>query len=410
MAKKNIKDLSLNGKKVLMRVDFNVPMKGGVITDDNRIVQALPTIKYAIEQGGKVILFSHLGRIKSADDLAKNSLAPVAKRLEELLGQHVEFVPATRGEVLENAINALKEGEVLMFENTRYEDLEGKKESKNDPELGAYWASLGDVFVNDAFGTAHRAHASNQGIASHHKENSAAGFLLEKEIKFIGGAVDNPARPFVAILGGAKVSDKISVIENLLDKADKVMICGAMAYTFFKAQGLEVGKSKCEPDFVEYAKGLLEKANGKIILPVDVVSVEVTDEECAADFFGAISKAETKVVKVSEIAPLAQGLDCGPETIALFASELAGAKTVVWNGPAGVFEVEKFAVGTKSICETLANLEGAITIIGGGDSAAAAISMGYEAKFTHISTGGGASLEYLEGKALPGVTCLSDAE
>ncbi len=410
MAKKNIRDLSLNGKKVLMRVDFNVPMKGGVITDDNRIVQALPTIKYAVEQGGKVILFSHLGRIKSEEDLAKNSLAPVAKRLEELLGQHVEFVPATRGEALEKAIANLKDGEVLMFENTRYEDLDGKKESKNNPELGAYWASLGDVFVNDAFGTAHRAHASNQGIASHHPENSASGFLLEKEIKFIGGAVDNPARPFVAILGGAKVSDKISVIENLLDKADKVMICGAMAYTFFKAQGLEVGKSKCELDFVDYAKGLLEKANGKIILPVDVNSVVVSDEAVAADFFGAIAAAPTKVVSVKEIEADSQGLDCGPETIKLFAKELEGAKTVVWNGPAGVFEVEKFAVGTKAICETLANLEGAITIIGGGDSAAAAISMGYEAKFTHISTGGGASLEYLEGKALPGVTCLSEAK
>ena len=297
-----------------------------------------------------------------------------------------------------------------MFENTRYEDLEGKKESKNDPELGAYWASLGDVFVNDAFGTAHRAHASNQGIASHHVNESAAGFLLEKEIKFIGGAVDNPQRPFVAILGGAKVSDKISVIENLLNKADKVLICGAMAYTFFKAQGLEVGKSKCEPDFVEYAKGLLEKANGKIVLPVDVVTVTVSDEACAADFFGAISQAETKTVSVNQIASDAQGLDCGPETIKLFAKELEGAKTVVWNGPAGVFEVEKFAVGTKAICETLANLTGATTIIGGGDSAAAAISMGYEAKFTHISTGGGASLEYLEGKALPGVTCLTEAK
>ena len=410
MAKMNIRDLSLKGKKVLMRVDFNVPMKGGVITDDNRIVQALPTIKHAIEQGGKVILFSHLGRIKTAEDFAKNSLAPVAVRLEELLGQHVEFIPTTRGKVLEDAIEALQEGEVLMFENTRFEDAEGKKESKNDPELGAYWASLGDVFVNDAFGTAHRAHASNQGIASHHANHSASGFLLEKEIKFIGGAVDNPARPFVAILGGAKVSDKISVIENLLDKADKVMICGAMAYTFFKAQGLEVGKSKCEPDFVEYAKGLLEKANGKIVLPVDVASVVVSDEAVQADFFGAISQAEIKYVSVKEIAPEAQGLDCGPETIKLFTEELQGAKTVVWNGPAGVFEVEKFAVGTKAICETLANLEGAITIIGGGDSAAAAISMGYEAKFTHISTGGGASLEYLEGKALPGVTCLSEAE
>ena len=391
MTKKSIRDLQLNGKKVLMRVDFNVPMKGGVITDDNRIVQALPTIKYAIEQGGKVILFSHLGRIKEEADLAKNSLAPVAKRLEELLGQPVKFV-------------------VIMFENTRYEDLNGKKESKNDPELGAYWASLGDVFVNDAFGTAHRAHASNQGIASHFPNDSAAGFLLEKEIKFIGGAVDNPVRPFIAILGGAKVSDKISVIENLLNKADKVMICGAMAYTFFKAQGLEVGKSKCEPDFVDYAKGLLEKANGKIILPVDVVTVTVSDEDCAADFFGAISKAETRVASVNDIKPEEQGLDCGPKTIALFAKELEGAKTVVWNGPAGVFEVEKFAVGTKAICETLANLKGATTIIGGGDSAAAAISMGYEKKFTHISTGGGASLEYLEGKALPGVTCLSDVK
>jgi len=408
MAKMSIRDLDLKNKKVLMRVDFNVPMKGGVITDDNRIVQALPTIKYAISEGGKVILFSHLGRIKSADDLAKNSLAPVAKRLEELLGQPVKFVPVTRGKELEDAINALLPGEVLMFENTRYEDLDGKKESKNDPELGAYWASLGDVFVNDAFGTAHRAHASNQGIASHHPNESAAGFLLEKEIKFIGGAVDNPAHPFVAILGGAKVSDKISVIENLLTKADKVMICGAMAYTFFKAKGLEVGKSKCENDFVEFAKGLLEKANGKIILPVDVVTVCVSDEDCAQDFFGTIQKAETKVVPVDAIQSDAQGLDCGPETIKLFAKELVGAKTVVWNGPAGVFEVEKFATGTKAICETLANLKDAITIIGGGDSAAAAISMGYESKFTHISTGGGASLEYLEGKALPGVTCLTD--
>ena len=409
MTKKSIRDLQLNGKKVLMRVDFNVPMKGGVITDDNRIVQALP-IKYAIEQGGKVILFSHLGRIKEEADLAKNSLAPVAKRLEELLGQPVKFVPVTRGKELEDAIANMKNGDVIMFENTRYEDLNGKKESKNDPELGAYWASLGDVFVNDAFGTAHRAHASNQGIASHFPNDSAAGFLLEKEIKFIGGAVDNPVRPFVAILGGAKVSDKISVIENLLNKADKVMICGAMAYTFFKAQGLEVGKSKCEPDFVDYAKGLLEKANGKIILPVDVVTVTVSDEDCAADFFGAISKAETRVASVNDIKPEEQGLDCGPKTIALFAKELEGAKTVVWNGPAGVFEVEKFAVGTKAICETLANLKGATTIIGGGDSAAAAISMGYEKKFTHISTGGGASLEYLEGKALPGVTCLSDVK
>ncbi len=408
MAKKNIKDVELRGKKVLMRVDFNVPMKNGVITDANRIVQALPTIKYALEQGAKLIVFSHLGRVKEEADLVKNDLAPVAKKLEEMLGQKVVFINATRGAELETGINALQEGEILMFQNTRYEDLEGKKESKNNPELGAYWASLGDVFVNDAFGTAHRDAASNTGIAANVKGESVSGFLLEKEINFIGGAVDNPVHPFVAILGGAKVSDKISVIENLLNKADKIMICGAMAYTFYKALGYEVGKSKCENDFVDYAKGLLEKANGKIVLPVDVVVANPSDEEVALDFFGAIAKAETKVVSVTEIPADWQGLDCGPETINVFKKELAGAKTVVWNGPAGVFEVEKFAVGTKSICEALANLEGATTIIGGGDSAAAAISMGYEAKFSHISTGGGASLEYLEGKALPGVVCLDD--
>ena len=278
MAKKNIRDIVLTGKKVLMRVDFNVPMKNGVITDTNRIVQALPTINYALEQGAKVILFSHLGRVKEEKDLAKNDLAPVAVKLAELLGKPVKFVNATRGAELEEAINNMNPGEVVMFQNTRYEDLDGKKESKNNPELGAYWASLGDVFVNDAFGTAHRDAASNTGIAANVKGESVSGFLLEKEINFIGGAVDNPVHPFVAILGGAKVSDKISVIENLLNKADKVMICGAMAYTFFKALGYEVGKSKCEADFVDYAKGLLEKANGKIVLPVDVVVANPSDE------------------------------------------------------------------------------------------------------------------------------------
>ena len=408
--KLNIRDINLSGKKVLMRVDFNVPMKNGEITDTNRIVQALPTINYALEQGAKVILFSHLGRVKEEKDLAKNDIAPVAKKLQEMVSAKVTFVNATRGAELENAINEMQCGEIVMFQNTRYEDLVGKKESKNDPELGAYWASLGDVFVNDAFGTAHRDAASNTGIAKYVKGESVSGFLLEKEIKFIGGAVDNPARPFIAILGGAKVSDKISVIENLLTKADKVMICGAMAYTFFKALGYEVGKSKCEPDFVDYAKSLLEKANGKIVLPVDVVVACPSEEKMAEDFFGAIAEAETKVAKATEIPADWQGLDCGPETIKFYAQNLEGAKTVVWNGPAGVFEVEKFAVGTKAICETLANLEGATTIIGGGDSAAAAISMGYEQKFSHISTGGGASLEYLEGKTLPGVACLTEAE
>ena len=396
MKKKTIRDVELKNKVVLIRVDFNVPMKNGVITDQNRIVQALPTIKYALEQDAKLVLFSHLGRVKEEADKAKNSLAPVAKRLAELLGQEVKFIPATRGSELEEAVKNMKNKEIVMFENTRWEDLEGKKESKNDPELGKYWASLGDVFVNDAFGTAHRAHASNAGIAANIKD-VVAGFLMEKEIEFIGGAVDEPVRPFVAILGGAKVSDKISVIENLINKADKILICGAMAFTFYKALGYEVGKSKCELDFVDFAKGLLEKAQGKIVLPNDCVAVKEFSEN-----------AESRVVAANELACDEMGLDVGPGTLELFAKELEGAKTVVWNGPAGVFEFEKFAKGTNGICEALAKLEGAITIIGGGDSAAAAIKLGYAEKFSHISTGGGASLEYLEGKALPGVEIIND--
>lgn len=405
--KKTIRDVELNNKTVLIRVDFNVPMKNGVITNDNRIVQALPTIQYALDQNAKVVLFSHLGRVKEEADKAKNSLAPVAKRLEELIKKPVTFVPETRGTELEEAVKNMKPQDIVMFENTRWEDVEGKKESKNDPELGKYWASLGDVFVNDAFGTAHRAHASNAGIASNMKD-VVAGFLMEKEIKFIGEAVDNPERPFVAILGGSKVSDKISVIENLLKKADKILICGAMAYTFYKAMGWEVGTSKCENDFVEFAKGLLEKAQGKIVLPCDTVCVKVSNEDVQNDFFGAISNAVVNTCASNAIPADQMGVDCGPSTIALFKKELEGAKTVVWNGPAGVFEVEKFATGTKAICQALSELEGATTIIGGGDSASAAISMGYEQKFTHISTGGGASLEYLEGKELPGVAIIND--
>lgn len=394
--KKTIKDLELNNKTVLIRVDFNVPMKDGVITDDNRIVQALPTIKYALEHNAKVVLFSHLGRIKEEKDKETNSLLPVAKRLSELLKKEVQFIPETRGEKLESAIKALKPEEVLMFENTRFEDLDGKKESKNDPELGKYWASLGDLFINDAFGTAHRAHASNVGIASNIKE-SAVGFLMEKEIKFLSEAVDNPVRPFIAILGGAKVSDKISVIENLLPKADKILICGAMAYTFYKALGYNVGTSKCEDDFVEFAKGLLEKGKDKIILPVDnVVSQEFKED------------AKSKTVDCDKIPEGYMGLDIGKKTLKLFEDVLKGAKTVVWNGPAGVFEFKEFAKGTNGICKILASLKGATTIIGGGDSASAAINLGFEKKFTHISTGGGASLEYLEGKDLPGISAIED--
>lgn len=396
MSKKTIKDVQLKGKTVLMRVDFNVPMKNGIITDENRIVQALPTIKYALEQGAKLVLFSHLGRVESEADKATNSLAPVAQRLSELLYQPVLFVDETRGEKLENAIKNMKEKEIVMFENTRFEDLNKKAESKNNPELGKYWASLGDLFVNDAFGTAHRAHASNAGIAAN-METVVAGFLMEKEIKFIGEAVDNPTRPFVAILGGAKVSDKISVIENLLTKADKILICGAMAYTFFKALGYEVGLSKCELDYVDFAKSLLEKANGKIVLPEDTVVTKEFSEN-----------AEYSVVNSNQIPADSMGMDIGPRSVELFAKELKGAKTVVWNGPAGVFEFDNFAKGTNAICKLLADLKDATTIIGGGDSAAAAIKLGYEDKFTHISTGGGASLEYLEGKELPGIAIIND--
>lgn len=394
--KKTIRDVNVNNKVVLMRVDFNVPMKDGVITSDNRIIQALPTIKYALDNNAKVVLFSHLGRVKEEADKAKSSLAPVAIKLAELLGQEVKFIAQTRGKEVESAIKAMKAKDIVMLENTRFEDVPGKKESKNDPELGKYWASLGDIFVNDAFGTAHRAHASNVGIANNSCD-SVAGFLLEKEIKFIGGAVDKPERPFIAILGGAKVSDKILVIENLIKVADKIFICGAMAYTFYKALGYNVGTSKCEDDFVDFAKDLLDKAKGKIILPIDTNVAREFNET-----------SESMIVDSHEIPDGFMGLDIGPKSVELFAKVIKGAKTVVWNGPAGVFEMEKFSYGTKEICKMIAALEGATTIIGGGDSAAAAIQLGYEEKITHISTGGGASLEYLEGKELPGVSIIDE--
>ncbi|RIA78221.1 phosphoglycerate kinase [Anaeroplasma bactoclasticum] len=404
MAKKIVSDLNVKGKKVLIRVDFNVPMKDGKVADDTRIKAALPTIQYVIENGGRAIVFSHLGRVKSADDIKKNDITPVAKRFEELIGKPVKFVNATRGAELEAAAAALKDGEILMFANTRNEDFdvaqnkEVKLESKNNAELGAYWASLGDVFVNDAFGTAHRAAASNVGIASNVSE-TASGFLLAKEIKFIGGAVDEPVRPYVAILGGSKVSDKIGVINALLDKADKVLVGGAMMFTFLKAEGYDVKASRCEDEeFVNLAKELLAKANGKIVLPVDaVVNKAFEDVPGTAKAIDAFEDGD-------------MGLDIGPKTLELFAKELAGAKTVVWNGPMGVFEMKNYAAGTVGVCELLAKLtaEGASTIIGGGDSAAAAEQLGYASKVSHISTGGGASLEYLEGKVLPGIACVDD--
>ncbi|MDO4680322.1 MAG: phosphoglycerate kinase [Aerococcus sp.] len=395
MAKKTVEDIAVKGKKVLMRVDFNVPMKDGKIADDNRMVQALPTIKYVLEQGGKLILFSHLGKVKKEEDKADKTMKPVAEHLEELLGQKVTFVPATHGKELEEAIANLGEGEVLLFENTRFEDLDGKKESGNDPELGKYWASLGDVFVNDAFGTAHRAHASNVGISKNISE-AVAGYLMEKELKFLGDAINDPKRPFVAILGGAKVSDKIDVIESLLKKADKVLIGGGMAYTFLKAQGYEVGKSLLEEDKVDLAKELIERAGDKLVLPVDVV---------VADEFS--NDANSKVVPVDQIPADWEGLDCGPETVKNFKAILDDAKTVVWNGPMGVFEMPNFAKATNAVCKAIADTD-AISIIGGGDSASAAKNSGFAEKFSHISTGGGASLQFLEGKPLPGVEALSD--
>ncbi len=397
MAKLTVKDVDLKGKKVLVRVDFNVPLKDGVITNDNRISAALPTIKYIVEQGGRAILFSHLGRVKEEADKAGKSLAPVAKDLAAKLGQDVIFPGVTRGSELEAAINALEDGQVLLVENTRFEDVDGKKESKNDPELGKYWASLGDgIFVNDAFGTAHRAHASNVGISAN-VEKAVAGFLLENEIAFIQEAVETPERPFVAILGGSKVSDKIGVIENLLEKADKVLIGGGMTYTFYKAQGIEIGNSLCEEDKLDVAKALLEKSNGKLILPVDS-----KEANAFADY------TEVKVTEGEAVDAGFLGLDIGPKSIAKFDEALTGAKTVVWNGPMGVFENPDFQEGTIGVMDAIVKQPGVKSIIGGGDSAAAAINLGRADKFSWISTGGGASMELLEGKVLPGLAALTE--
>ena len=400
MAKLTVEDLPLEGKKVLMRVDFNVPIKDGVVGDDNRIVAALPTIKYVIDHGGRAILFSHLGRIKKEEDKPGLSLRPVAERLSNLLNKPVTFVPVTEGKQLEDAIDNMKNGDVLLVQNTRYEDVKDgeyvKRESGNDPELGKYWASLGDVFVNDAFGTAHRKHASNVGIATNMPGKAAAGYLMEKEIKFLGDAVDNPERPFVAILGGAKVSDKIGVIDNLLDKADKIIIGGGMAYTFYAAKGIKVGNSLVEKDKIDVAKQILDKAGDKLVLPIDNV---------VADKFN--NDADTKVVE-GDIDDGWMALDIGPKSVEEFKNVLKDAKTVVWNGPMGAFEMPNFAEGTLEVGRALANLTDATTIIGGGDSTAAAKQLGIAPKISHISTGGGASLNYLEGKVLPGIACVSD--
>ncbi len=391
MEKVSVRDLNVENKVVIVRVDFNVPIQNGAISDDNRIVQALPTIEYLIEKQAKVVLMSHLGKVKTEEDKIKNNLAPVAVRLEELLKKSVTFVPQTRGELLETTIAGMKPSDVVLIQNTRYE----AGESKNDPELGKYWASLGDLFVVDAFGSVHRAHASTVGIPTHLP--SAVGFLVEKELKVLGKAIDAPERPLVAILGGAKVSDKIGVIENLLKVADKVIIGGGMSYTFYKALGREIGTSLLEADKVELAARFLEEGKDKLILPIDTV---------VSDRFG--EDGDIKVVDAESIPADYMGLDIGPKTLELFKKELEGARTVIWNGPMGVFEMPSFAKGTIGVCQILANLENATTIIGGGDSAAAAIQLGFASQFTHISTGGGASLELMEGKVLPGIAIINE--
>ena len=405
MAKKLVTDLDVTGKKVIVRVDFNVPLKNGEITDDNRIVAALPTIKYLVEHGARVILLSHLGKIdykKTDEEIAaakkKNNMAPVAKRLQEKLeGTKVVFVDATRGAELEKAVSELKDGEVLLMQNTRYE----KGESKNDEELGKYWASLGELYVSDAFGSVHRAHASTVGIPTYLP--SAVGFLIEKELKFLGDAVENPVRPFVGILGGAKVADKLAVISNLLEKCDTLIIGGGMAYTFLKAQGKEVGKSLVDDTKLDYCKEMMEKANKlgkKLLLPIDTV--------VASSFPDPIDgPIETEVVSSDDIPADKEGLDIGPKTAELFAEVVKSAKTVVWNGPMGVFENPTLAAGTNAVAKALAECDGT-TIIGGGDSAAAIKQLGYADKVSHVSTGGGASLEFLEGKGLPGVDVIEE--
>ncbi len=405
MAKKLVTDLDVTGKKVIVRVDFNVPLKSGEITDDNRIVAALPTIKYLVEKKAKVILLSHLGKIdykKTDEEIAaakkKNNMAPVAKRLQEYLTDtKVVFVDATRGAELEKAVSELKDGEVLLMQNTRYE----KGESKNDEELGKYWASLGDLYVSDAFGSVHRAHASTVGIPSHLP--SAVGFLIEKELKFLGDAVENPVRPFVGILGGAKVADKLAVISNLLEKCDTLIIGGGMAYTFLKAEGKEVGKSLVDDTKLDYCKEMMEKANKlgkKLLLPVDTVVASAFPDPIDGP-------VETEVVSSDAIPCDKEGLDIGPKTAELFANEVKNAKTVVWNGPMGVFENPTLAAGTNAVAKALAECDGT-TIIGGGDSAAAIKQLGYADKVSHVSTGGGASLEFLEGKGLPGVDIIEE--
>ena len=393
--KKTVEDVDVAGKRVLVRVDFNVPQdETGAITDDRRIRAALPTIQYLIGKGARVILASHLGRPTGGPN-PKYSLKPIAERLSQLLGQPVPLAPDSVGEAVKAQVDGLKDGEVLLLENVRFYP----EEEKNDPAYAEKLASLAEIYVNDAFGTAHRAHASTEGV-THHLP-AVAGYLMKKELDYLGSNVENPTRPFVAILGGAKVKDKIPVIESLLPKVDTLIIVGGMAYTFFKAQGLEIGKSLLDANSLDFAKKVQEEAGDKLMLPVDVVATD------GNPFDGNPDALQTKIVSAKEIPADWEGADIGPTTVKAITAILQGAKTVIWNGPAGIFEFDKFAEGTKGIAQALAD-SGATTIVGGGDSAAAVEKLGFADKMTHISTGGGASLEFLEGKELPGVAALQD--
>lgn len=388
---KTIRDLKLENKKVLIRCDFNVPIKNGQIIDDTRIKESLKTINYCLEHKAKIILLSHLGRIKESSDLKKNDLKPVAKRLSELLNKKVTFIDETRGEKLKQAIKNMSIGDIILIQNTRYEDLEGKKESSNDPELGKYWASLGDIFVNDAFGTIHRAHASNVGIASN--ITSSVGFLIEKELKALK-ELNHPKHPFIVILGGAKVADKIGVIKNLVTKADKILIGGGMAFTFLKAEGYEIGTSLLDSENIDFCMEILNKYPDKIVLPVDVaVTKEYTNDE----------KYQTK--DINELEYNEMGLDIGPKTEKLFENYLTSAEVVVWNGPLGVYEFSQYKKGTDDVLKYIVD-NNIKAILGGGDIVAAATTANLKDKIYHASTGGGATLECLEGKKLPGLEVI----
>lgn len=392
--KKSVRDFELKGKKVIIRVDFNVPMENGIITDDNRIRESLETIEYAVDHGAKVILLSHLGRIKTEEDKKGHSLKPIADRLQGLITSKVIFVPETRGALVEEKINELKSGEILLLENTRFEDVVDLKESNDDTELGVYWASLGEIFINDAFGTAHRTHASNVGIASNLP--SGIGFLIEKELKAFEPLLENPEHPFTIILGGAKVKDKIGVISNLVEKADQILIGGGMAYTFLKATGIEVGSSLVDDSSLDFCKKILEEYDQKIILPIDSVNAdEISSNTIPNECF------------ISDIKQGEMGLDIGHNTVKLFGQYLRDSKTILWNGPVGVFEYDNFSSGTEGICQILNDVDANI-IIGGGDTVAAVKKLGYEKAMSFLSTGGGAALELLEGKTLPGIAAIDD--